>query len=365
MSPITTVVVYSVLIVAASLAGGLLPSLVRLTHARMQLIVSFVAGLMLGVGLFHMLPHAAAQIGSIDRTMWWVVVGVLTMFFLLRTFHFHQHGPAQTSLSTQGQGEHGNVAGCQHDHGHGHHALSWVGVALGLSLHTLIDGMALAASVQTEALHGSSGWWLGLATFLAIVLHKPIDAVSITALMSAGGWAPLWRHAVNLAFAVMCPLGAVLLLFGVARVGDAEHLLLGCALAAAAGVFLCIALADLLPEIEFHSHDRGKLSALLLLGIAVSYGIGMVEPEHVHGHGAAGEGRSAETHGHDHDDHDHGGQATFHEHGLHGGGNAPQGLVMKPGARRGEAAGGAAADETALGGGVASGARSERQGTNR
>ena len=49
-----------------------------------------------------------------------------------------------------------------------------------------------------------------------------------------------------------------------------------------AGVFVCISLGDLLPELEFHSHDRVKLSAMLLIGVALAYGIGLLEPKHAH-----------------------------------------------------------------------------------
>ncbi|MHC5543735.1 ZIP family metal transporter, partial [Singulisphaera rosea] len=38
------------------------------------------------------------------------------------------------------------------------------------------------------------------------------------------------------------------------------------ALAFSAGTFLCIALSDLLPELQFHAHDRLTLSASLLAG---------------------------------------------------------------------------------------------------
>jgi zinc and cadmium transporter len=41
------------------------------------------------------------------------------------------------------------------------------------------------------------------------------------------------------------------------------------ALAFSAGTFLCIALSDLLPELQFHSHDRLKLSLALLAGMAL------------------------------------------------------------------------------------------------
>ena len=42
------------------------------------------------------------------------------------------------------------------------------------------------------------------------------------------------------------------------------------ALALRMGSFLCIACTDLLPELQFHSHDRLKLSLALLAGIGIA-----------------------------------------------------------------------------------------------
>ena len=62
-----TLLIYCVLVIVASLIGGWLPLMIRLTHARMQVLISLVAGVMLGVGIFHMLPHAAVELDSIER----------------------------------------------------------------------------------------------------------------------------------------------------------------------------------------------------------------------------------------------------------------------------------------------------------
>ena len=57
----------------------------------------------------------------------------------------------------------------------------------------------------------------------------------------------------------------------------------GYVLAFAAGAFLCIALSDLLPEIHFHSHDRGKLIVALLVGISLAYALYYIESSALHG----------------------------------------------------------------------------------
>lgn len=297
MWPTILLFVYCGLIVLASLGGGWLPSVMRLTHRGMQVVMSGVAGLMLGVALVHMLPHSVALTESIDLSVGWLLAGLLLMFFLIRAFHFHQHDVSRDEAKER-RADPGSSASprppvsaslvrhpSSHDHDHNEvaaHRLSWFGVGLGLTLHSLIEGLALAASVQAEAVHTSSGTLLGLGTFLAILLHKPLDALSVTSLMLAGGWPTGSRQAVNAGFAMMCPVGAGLFALSLARFSHSGDVIVGCALGFSAGVFLCISLGDLLPELQFHAHDRFKLSAALLFGVLAAYGIGLLEPSHGH-----------------------------------------------------------------------------------
>lgn len=148
--------------------------------------------------------------------------------------------------------------------------------------------MALAAHVAADARHAATSTLFGLGTFLAIMLHKPLDALSITALMSASHWPVNIRQAVNAGFALMCPLGAILFTAGLQHFTSDQQLVIGSALGFSAGVFICIALGDLLPELQFHTHDRVKLSIALLAGVLLAYLIGFIEPgghQHEHGDG--------------------------------------------------------------------------------
>jgi zinc and cadmium transporter len=316
MAPEYQLAFYALLIMTASMAGWLAPAMMRFSHRRLHLLMSLVAGLMLGVGVFHMLPHAAIELKSIDIAVRWLMGGLLGMFFLMRAFHFHQHVSLEPNEAdapgTASEHAHGH---CGHDHDHDHgqgdkhaghgdihpaHKLSWAGIGLGLTLHTLIDGIALAASVADKsALDGGQQLFVGVGTFLAIALHKPLDAMSITTLMASGGWSKSWRLAVNVAFAAMCPIGVVL--FFIAdqlQLLSSHNVLVGAALAFSAGVFLCISLSDLLPEIQFHDHDRVQLSAALLTGVLVAYGIGFIEPDHVHSSQQPVPGSQARERGH-------------------------------------------------------------------
>lgn len=279
MSPTLLLIIYCLAIAGFSLLGGLLPSLIRMTHTRTQLVMSLVSGLMLGVAFYHLVPHSvvlAHDSGGVDTTVWWLMIGLIVMLLLLRGFHFHQHDfSGQDGESREHHAGHSHAV----DHASPVHGLSWVGLALGLAVHTLIDGIALGAVMHAGS-HG--GGVIGIGVFLAILMHKPLDAMSIITLMQAGGWSQGARKTANLVFALMCPLGALMFFFGIDVVADGRDHLVAVALAFSAGAFICIALSDLLPEVHFHSHDRGKLTLAFLLGIALAYAIGSVEPAGIH-----------------------------------------------------------------------------------
>jgi zinc and cadmium transporter len=101
-------------------------------------------------------------------------------------------------------------------------------------------------------------------------VHKPADALTISTLMVRSGSARWMMHLVNLGFGLMIPAGVGLFMLGSAGIGSsAASSLTAGALAFSAGTFLCIALSDLLPELQFHSHDRLKLSMALLAGVVL------------------------------------------------------------------------------------------------
>ncbi len=296
---------YSALVVLASLGGGFVPNLVRLSHVRVQLMMSFVAGFMLGVGVLHLLPHAMAEIGHVDTVASWCLAGMLVTFVLIRAFHAEPEamegamGPGDPG-HVHGHGaphEHARAHEHAHEHAHPHgrtpHAgrspapgsgvgrFAWVGVALGMGLHSLIDGVALGAGIRLASEHGDAGL-VAMGTFLAIFLHKPLDALAVTSVMCAAGWTARVRTAVNVGFALLCPIGAAAIYVGAGALTTDPHAFTGVALAFAAGVFVCLSLSDLLPEVRFHAHDRLPLSVALALGLAASIAIGLIEPEHAH-----------------------------------------------------------------------------------
>ena len=259
------------LILIASIAGGLIPLVSGLTHTRLQVYLSFSAGIMLGTSLFHMIPAAIELLGSdletsLPITMRWLTSGLLCLFFIERFFSFHHHEVPSTSPT-------------EHDHHGSPHLpntlkhLSWGPAMVGFSLHTLASGMALASAFNAQ----SPSEWLGIWVCASIVLHKPADSLTIVTLLIHGQSTRKHAHLINVLFSLMVPLGV--LLFYTSRTVFAvgiESAFTGRVLAFSAGTFLCLSLSDLLPELQFHQHDRWKLSFSLLLGVLLMLAVAQV-----------------------------------------------------------------------------------------
>jgi zinc and cadmium transporter len=298
LQPELLLALYCGLIVGVSALGGLVP-LWWLSHTRLHIFLSFAAGVMFGAAMLHML-FEAIELTSTDVALWLCVIGVLTLFFTERFFSFHHHEAPVGGHKVR---------------------LSWPAVAIGLSIHTLTAGIALASAVMARSDHNSE-YILGLGVFLAIVLHQPADSFTIVTMMLGGGASRKRAHWINFLFAMTLPLGS--LLFFVAHrlvAGGFQEQLSGAVLAFSAGMFLCIALSDLLPELHFHEHDRAKLSAALLLGVGFMFGVSRLETHHHHGshHQSGGQNAVRADHDHDHkrhhDDHDHHHDDHDHDHG--------------------------------------------------
>ena len=309
---------------------------------------------MLGMAVMHLLPHAWIELqearpttASLDTITLWLLLGFLAIFLLERFFCFHHHEPPQIghlenfAYNQSGQSPlHRRVAETK-DHQitspqashrvdktpNAHtHTLNWAGATIGLTVHSILAGIALAASVRAESSSESFLPLAGFGTFLIIVLHKPFDSFTIGTLMAASGkYSAAMRHLVNALFALAIPVGIILFEIGFSVWAEDAQFYIAAALAFSAGMFLCVALSDLLPELQFHHHDRIPLSLALIAGIALAFVVGIFEG-HAHGHGhghghshehvppADADSADDEPYEHDHGDGDGHGHGHGHDH---------------------------------------------------
>jgi zinc and cadmium transporter len=337
MNSYSWLAVYSLAILCISLFGGSVPLLGRVSHSRLQFYLSASAGVMLGASFFHVMPDAMELSGA--SFGWWMSLGVVGLFCIERFIAPHSH-------EIDGNGHH-------HPHGHGHHhhdhspsehahehaptapvehakdhraaapaVAGWMAV-FGLTIHTFMNGVGLAGAVQAvqephaePAASAAAVSLPGLAMFLAIFLHKPADALAISTVLSRKGVPRRLITLVQLGFALMVPIGATVFCLTAGSIEEGlRGQLTGAALSFSAGTFLFIALSDLLPEVQFHRHDRVPLFLALVAGVALMGGIAILEEQgHVHEHGAAATSSDSEHKAHGEHDEEHDADHHGHQH---------------------------------------------------
>ena len=239
-------ILYSAGILAGSLVGGMVP-LFADVRRRMDVLLGFAAGVMIGAAFFHMLPEAVHQGGAQSLAV--VPLGFLALYILERFVLVHTCPEPEE--------------GCEV------HGTMGLAAFLGLSAHTVFAGVALGSSVATG---------LGGMVFLAVVAHKIPGSLSLASILVHEKRSPARVVAMLVALALMVPVGA-LAYFALRGLFDVTRLTAG-ALAFSTGTFLYIALADLLPQAHKKASSRVAMVAALVAGVAAMWGLSLLH----HGH---------------------------------------------------------------------------------
>jgi zinc and cadmium transporter len=186
------------------------------------LLISLAAGALLGDAFIHLLPEAFEEASDPLTVSLLVLAGILTFFVLEKFLHWHHsHGEDEFSA------EHARI------HPVGHLVLVSDGV------HNLVDGLAIGAAflVSPE---------VGIATAIAIALHEIPQEIGDFGLLIHAGFSRTKALLLNFASALTAFLGLGLA-FWLSSLGDSLAPLIA---AFAAGNFIYIALADLVPELQ-------------------------------------------------------------------------------------------------------------------
>ncbi|HEX6645199.1 MAG TPA: ZIP family metal transporter [Gemmatimonadales bacterium] len=213
--------------------GNLLGAALVVRHARqgmqvVELFVAFGAGFMAATVILAMLPEAFDTAGAPA----FVLAGFLAVHLAQHVLTPHFHFGEETHRIAASAG---------------------VSALVGLSLHTFFDGVAIASGFLV-----SGG--LGVLVFLAVLLHKLPEGVTMASVMLAGGQGK--RRAMAAAGALgLATIAGVLLTEVMAPL--AAH-----GLAISAGVTLYVAASNLVPEFQA---KRGLPTALAFFGGAAAF----------------------------------------------------------------------------------------------
>lgn len=233
----------SVLIVSVmSLVGVITLSLKadRLSKILLYL-VSFSAGALFGDAFIHLLPEAVENAGGMTvHVSLYVLSGILSFFVLEKIVHW-RHCHIQTSSS--------------HPHPVGIMNL------VGDGVHNLIDGLVIGASYMVSIP-------VGVATTLAVVMHEIPQEIGDFGVLLHAGFKRKRAVFMNFLTALTAVAGALLSL----TIGSSFPGLVNFLVPFAAGSFIYIASADLIPELK----KETALSKSMVQFIFILLGVGIM-----------------------------------------------------------------------------------------
>ncbi|MDQ3420000.1 MAG: ZIP family metal transporter [Acidobacteriota bacterium] len=201
--------------------------------------ISYAVGTLLGVALLALLPEALEVLPP-QVALGTLLAGVLT-FFLLEKLVLWRH--------------------CHDGHGHeceAHTSSAASLVIVGDAFHTFVDGAIIAAAVLTSVP-------LGITTALAVAAHEIPQEVGDVAILLRAGYSRSRALTLNMLSALGGVLGALAMLMTSQTLPD----LLPYVLAFAAGNFLYIAMADLIPDLHRGNVEGGAFRQMALISAGI------------------------------------------------------------------------------------------------
>ena len=200
-------------------------------------LIAFAAGALLAVAFLDLLPEAIEESAGANALTW--TLGGFVLFFFAEKFIrlFHHH------------------------HGHGEKPTTYL-VIVGDGVHNFIDGIIIAVAFITSIP-------LGITTALAVAAHEVPQEIADMGILLANGVSKRRALLLNFLSALTALIGA----FFALTFSELIIKYLYIFLAVAAGHFIYIAAADLIPELhESTKEDRRSYQIFFfILGILAVY----------------------------------------------------------------------------------------------
>lgn len=217
-------------------------------------LTAFAAGTLLGAALLDLAPEALESgeaIGISKLAVFvYVLVGILVFYSIERFISWHHHHHRE--LTGEKGEDHKEV-----------HAFTYLNL-IGDAVHNFLDGTIIAASFLTNVP-------LGIAATVAIALHEIPQELSDFALLVYGGLSRTKALLYNFLSALTAVAGGLAGYFFLNKLAHPTLFLL----AFAAGGFLYIASADLIPELHKETGIFRSVTQFfcMVAGIVLIYGI--------------------------------------------------------------------------------------------
>ncbi len=199
--------------------------------------ISIAVGALLGDALIHLIPEALENSSNTTFTRLLIIAGIILFFILEKFLHWHHHGEDKD---------------VEHVHPVGKLIL------FSDAVHNFIDGIIIAASFMVSLP-------VGLATTIAVILHEIPQEVGDFAVLLHSGYTKKRALWLNFLSALAALLGS-LLFFALGSIAEAA---VAWFIPIAAGGFIYIAVADLIPELHKTKDSKNSLLqiAAVILGV--------------------------------------------------------------------------------------------------
>lgn len=221
MTTLAWIVLSGVAMSSLALVGAVTIALPERTLERLLLpLVGLAAGSLLGGACFHMLPESVDVLGNSLGVFVAFVIGFATFFLLEQYLHWHHCHRAR------------------HDE---HRPLGTL-ILLADGLHNLIGGLAVGGAFVVDIR-------VGVVTWIVAALHEVPQELGDFGVLVHSGWHRRSALVWNVVSASTFLVGSLV------AYGLAEHVTVAYLLPFAAGNFVYIAAADLLPEITRTTTD--------------------------------------------------------------------------------------------------------------
>lgn len=195
--------------------------------------ISLAVGALLGDALIHIIPEALETSTNPEVTSVLVIAGIILFFIIEKFLHWHHHGEDKEE---------------NHIHPVGQLVL------VSDSVHNFVDGIIIGASFLLSIP-------IGIATTIAVILHEIPQEIGDFAVLLHFGYTKTRALLLNFFSALFAILGLIIVLI----LNQSEETIFLWLLPIAAGGFIYIAVADLIPEL--HKTKEVKYSVLQLIAV--------------------------------------------------------------------------------------------------
>jgi len=200
--------------------------------------IAFSVGALLGDAFIHLLPEIIGKVGFTFLISIYIILGIVVSFIVEKIIHWRHHHVSQRGNITMKEHEHHR----KHHHKHSHHSMqesfAWMNL-FGDGVHNFIDGLIIGASYLVSIP-------VGIATTVAVAFHEIPQELGDIGVLIHGGFPKGKAFFYNFIFALTSIVGAVIAIY-LSVYSDA---MLVFVIPFAAGSFIYIAAADLIPELQ-------------------------------------------------------------------------------------------------------------------